>query len=75
MSLAATPPHILLFWQQWEREEQPVIFTCLQWHLGLVVPLASGASATGGCLPFEVDVSGVSCRTRAAVHGGNKNSW
>ena len=40
-----------------------------------LAPGASGASATGGCLPFDVDVSGVSGRTRAAVHGGNKNSW
>ena len=61
MSLAATPPHILCLWQQWQRQEQPVIFTGRQWHQGLVVPFASAASAAGGCFPFEVDVSGVSC--------------
>ena len=54
MSLAATPPHILCLWQQWQRQEQPVIFTGLQWHQGVVVPFASQDSAAGCPLMFLV---------------------
>ena len=54
MSLAVTPPHTLCVWQQWQRQEQPAIFTGLQWLQGLVVPFASQDSTAGCPLMFLV---------------------
>ena len=54
MSLAASPPHILCLWQQWQRQEQQVILTGLQWLQGLVVPLASQDSGAGCPLMYLV---------------------
>ena len=50
MSLSITPPHILRLWQKWHRLDQALIFTGLQWFLGLVGPFASLALPAGGCL-------------------------
>ena len=54
MSLAATPPHILCLWQQWQRQEQTVIFTGLQWHQGVLFPFASQDSSAGCPLMYLV---------------------
>ena len=50
ISLSKTPPRILCLWQKWHRLDQALIFTGLQWFLGLLGPFASLALPAGGCL-------------------------
>ena len=50
ISLSQTPPRILCLWQKWHRLDQALIFTGLQWYMGLLGPSASVALPAGGFL-------------------------